>query len=69
METLNQSLSQKAEDARDRLDAHVREIVQWHFSPETGAPFWLEYAETLDFDPREKIGWLRRPKTAWSFSG
>ena len=56
MQTLNQSLSKKAEEARDRLDAHVREIVQWHFSPETGTPFWLEYAETLDFDPREKIG-------------
>ena len=56
METLNQSLSETAGEARDRLDAHVHEIVQWHFSPETGTPFWLEYAETLDFDPLEKIG-------------
>ena len=39
----------KTEEARDRLDAHVREIVQWHFSPETGTSFWLEYAETLEF--------------------
>jgi hypothetical protein len=31
--------------ARQRLDAHVREIVEWHFSPETGSPFWLEWAE------------------------
>ena len=38
MDNLNQSLSKKAEEARDQLDAHVREIVQWHFSPETGAP-------------------------------
>ena len=56
MDNLNQSLAKKAEEARDQLDAHVREIIQWHFSPETGAPFWLEYAETLDFDPRDKIG-------------
>ena len=37
--------------AREHLDAHVREIVGWHFSPETGTPFWLEYAKDLDFDP------------------
>ena len=41
METF-QSLSQKAEEARDRLDAHVREIVQWHFSPETRHPVLAE---------------------------
>lgn len=32
----NKSLSQKITEARQRLDAHVREMVQWHFSPETG---------------------------------
>ena len=31
--------------AKDRLDAHVRDIVRWHFSPETGCPFWLERAK------------------------
>ena len=31
--------------ARDDLDAHVRAIVEWHFSPETGCPFWLSYAQ------------------------
>ena len=25
--------------AQEKLDAHLREIVQWHFSPETGCPF------------------------------
>ena len=43
------------EDAQNKLDAHLREIVQWHFDPETGCPFWLDYAQKLDFDPREKI--------------
>ena len=50
------NLTQKIENARTALDAHVREIVNWHFSPETGCPFWLEYAEGLDFDPRKEIG-------------
>jgi hypothetical protein len=37
------------------LDAHVRDIVRWHFSPETGTPFWIERARTLDFDPLTAI--------------
>jgi len=41
--------------ARKALDAHTREIVQWHFNPETGCPFWLEYAEKLDFDPARDV--------------
>ena len=56
MEILSQSLPHRVGDARCRLDAHVREIVEWHFSPETGCPFWLEFAETLEFDPRQEIG-------------
>ncbi len=42
--------------ARERLDAHVREIVAWHFDPATGCPFWLERAKGLGFDPRADIG-------------
>ena len=34
------------------MDARVREVVQWHFSPETGSPFWLGRAASLGFDPR-----------------
>jgi hypothetical protein len=45
----------KIDEARARLDAHVRETVEWHFDPETGTPFWLERARTLDFDPRKDI--------------
>ncbi len=37
--------------ARDRLDAHVRDIVRWHFDPATGCPFWLERAKQFEFDP------------------
>ncbi len=41
--------------AREALDAHVRDTMQWHFGPETGSPFWLEFAKKLDFDPRRDV--------------
>lgn len=41
--------------AREALDAWTREVIEWHFNPETGTPFWLERAKTLDFDPRKDI--------------
>jgi len=42
-------------ETRESLDAHVREIVAWHFNPETGAPFWIEFAAKLGFDPRTEV--------------
>jgi hypothetical protein len=48
-------LAARVEAARERLDAHVREVVGWHFDPETGSPFWPEHAAGLDFDPRERV--------------
>ena len=53
--TTRSSLQHRVEEARSRLDDHVRQIVQWHFHPDTGCPFWLEHAAKLDFDPRERI--------------
>jgi phenylacetate-coenzyme A ligase PaaK-like adenylate-forming protein len=53
--TISPALDAKARQARERLDAHVREIVNWHFDPQTGTPFWLEKAKTLGFDPRKDI--------------
>jgi hypothetical protein len=40
---------------KEILDAHVREMVAWHFSPETGSPFWLDFASKLDWDPRQEV--------------
>ena len=40
--------------AQENLDQHLREIIQWHFSPETGSPFWLEWA-SKNFDPRKEV--------------
>ncbi|HKE85910.1 MAG TPA: hypothetical protein VKB50_19255 [Vicinamibacterales bacterium] len=45
----------QVQTAREALDAWVREVVNWHFDPATGCPFWLERAKTLGFDPREKV--------------
>ena len=52
------TLDEKVANARKQLDAHVVEIVRWHFSPDTGTPFWLEKAKTFDFDPLTDVnGW------------
>jgi len=40
--------------ARAHLDLHLREIIAWHFSPETGCPFWLEWA-AKNWDPRKEV--------------
>jgi phenylacetate-coenzyme A ligase PaaK-like adenylate-forming protein len=42
----------RIEEARRRLDAQVRDVVHWHFDPENGTPFWLDFEKKLDFDPR-----------------
>jgi len=41
--------------ASQKLDAWVREVVDWHFDPATGSPFWLEYAKTAGWDPRKEV--------------
>jgi hypothetical protein len=41
--------------SKEGLDAWVREVVAWHFNPDTGCPFWLEFAQSLTWDPRKEI--------------
>ena len=36
-------------------DEFIQAAMDWHFSPETGSPFWLERARSLDFDPRRDV--------------
>ena len=33
----------------------MREIIAWHFSPETGCPFWLDWARQAGWDPRQEV--------------
>jgi len=44
-----------ADAAREALDSHVRNIIAWHFSPETGCPYWLNWAERNNIDPRQSV--------------
>ncbi|MEI6872244.1 MAG: hypothetical protein WCL08_08175 [Verrucomicrobiota bacterium] len=43
------------ETAQAALESHLREIIEWHFSPETGSPFWLNWAAKAGWDPRKEI--------------
>jgi phenylacetate-coenzyme A ligase PaaK-like adenylate-forming protein len=52
MSTVN-TAAVKAE--QEKLDAHTREIIKWHFSPETGCPFWLEWARKNNFDAIKEV--------------
>ena len=55
MSAIPPALEAKARQAREKLDAHIRDIVAWHFSPETGTPFWLEKARSFTFDPLKDV--------------
>ncbi len=43
------------ETAQAELEKHLREIIDWHFSPETGSSFWLDWAKKAGWDPRSEI--------------
>jgi hypothetical protein len=47
--------SVSVESARETLDTWVREIIDWHFDPATGTPFWLDFARTHGWDPRREV--------------
>lgn len=53
--TATAEMQAKIKAAKERLDAHVREMVEWHFNPETGSPYWLEKAKSFNFDPRKDV--------------
>lgn len=49
------NVEQLAAEAKDRLNEHTLKIVNWHFSDETGCPFWLEKKAELNFDPLTEV--------------
>ena len=53
--TQDKPVEVRSRAARAVLDKHVREMIGWHFSPDTGCPFWLEYARQRDWDPRRTV--------------
>ncbi len=48
-------LESRARQAKQQLDAHTYEIVQWHFHETTGCPFWLQKKSELKFDPLKEV--------------
>ncbi len=56
VETLSpEELQSRVKAAKDKLDAHAYEIVQWHFHESTGCPFWLEKKREFNFDPLKEV--------------
>jgi hypothetical protein len=53
--TVANGIQTKMMQAREKLDAWTQEMMEWHFNPDTGCPFWLERAETFNFDPRRDV--------------
>src|SRR5262245_40032396 len=48
-------LNKLMKEAKERLDAHTYETVQWHFDESTGSPFWLAKKAELKFDPLKEV--------------
>lgn len=49
------SLDTQVKKSAEKLDEHVREIIQCHFDPDKGTPFWIDKAKQLGFDPRKEV--------------
>ncbi len=47
--------AQDAATAATQLNEHFLEIVRWHFSPETGTPYWLEWAKQAGWNPSQDV--------------
>jgi len=52
---MSSDTAESPERAGEALDLHVREIIEWHFNPETGTPFWLDWARQAGLDARAEI--------------
>ena len=55
MSTQTAGVEPGAPSVRDMLDAWVREVVEWHFDPATGCPYWLDWAARAGWDPRAEV--------------
>ncbi|MFP6649162.1 MAG: hypothetical protein VB817_06860, partial [Pirellulaceae bacterium] len=54
-ESATPEIAELEQQARERLDVHTVETVQWHFRDETGCPFWLGKKAELNFDPLTEV--------------
>lgn len=53
--SLPSDLTGPVDAARDQLNEHTLRTVHWHFSDDTGSPFWLEKKRELGFDPLKDV--------------
>jgi acyl-CoA synthetase (AMP-forming)/AMP-acid ligase II len=54
LQTTRSALEMPFDDDLDS-DEFVSAAMDWHFSPQTGSPYWLERARSLEFDPRRDV--------------
>lgn len=52
---VDEQVAKKAAAALDQLNEHTLKTVHWHFSDDTGSPFWLEKKSELNFDPLRDV--------------
>jgi hypothetical protein len=52
---IDEQVAKLARAAKERLDEHTVKTVHWHFSEQTGCPFWLEKKSELKFDPLTEV--------------
>ena len=55
MSVATEDLSPKVQEAKAQLDAHVREIVEWHFNPRPDVRSGWSSRRKLGWDPRREI--------------
>ena len=48
-------ITNAADAAKEKLDQYTQDMVQWHFSPATGCPYWLEWAKEADWNPLTEV--------------
>jgi phenylacetate-coenzyme A ligase PaaK-like adenylate-forming protein len=49
------TLAARAEAAARALDEHFCATVRWHFSPDTGTPYWLDQAKRAGWNPAKEV--------------
>jgi len=49
------AIEEQIKQAAAELDNHVGEMIQWHFSPDTGCPFWLNWAKEQQWSPLDEV--------------
>ncbi len=54
-EALGTDLAKSISNAKEVLDQHTFDTVQWHFHDSTGSPFWLGKKKELKFDPLKEV--------------